>query len=126
MRKEKYENLYASDCEVVELYRNKAVIKISEKENLIAKKIGKVKKGDKVKIYKKEIIGRFEEILIYISPLYYLFLGFVFGFLFYNDLYHYLLILGMTVIGFAQLFGLRTLFRKATPVAYIAVTDTNI
>ena len=122
-KKNKYKDLYASNCEVLDLYKNKAIVKISEKENLIAKKIGNVKKGDKVAIFVKPDLRRIEEILIYISPAYYLLLGLIFGFLFHNDLYHYILIVGMTLIGFIQLFALKFIIKKAPETFYVAINS---
>jgi positive regulator of sigma E activity len=124
-KKNKYKDLYAENCEVLDLYRNKAVVKLSEKENLIVKKIGNIKKGDKVEVFVKPTLSRVEEILIYISPAYYLFLGLVFGFLLGNDLYHYLLILGMTLLGFVQLFALRLLIKKVPETSYVAINKEN-
>ena len=122
-RKEKYKDLFAEDCEVVEIYRNKAVVKISETKNLITKKIGDIKKGDRVNLFKLKTLTRFTEVFIYLSPLYYLFLGFMFGFLFYNHNYHYLLMLGMSILGFVQLFVLRHITNKLPSSYYVSVKN---
>lgn len=122
-RKEKYKDLFAKDCEVLETYRNKAIVKVSENENLIAKKIGSIKKGETVNLFKMQSVTKFIEVFIYLSPIYYLFLGFVFGFLFYNQNYHYLLMLGMSVLGFVQLFILRYMANKIPPNFYVAVKN---
>ncbi|MDD4110753.1 MAG: SoxR reducing system RseC family protein [Clostridia bacterium] len=123
IKKEKYNELIADNCEVLDLYKNKVVVKISKKEKLIAKKIGILKKGDKVKVYKKPALSKIEQIFIYISPVYYLILGFVFGFLFNNDLFHYLFILGATVLGFIQLFILKYFTEKAPSTVYVAIKN---
>src|SRR5574344_3018354 len=127
VKQEKYKDLVAKDCEILDLYRSKVVVKISEKENLIAKKIGKLKKGDRVNIFKMQTVNKVEEILIYISPVYYMILGFIFGFLFSNDLFHYLLVLGMTILGFAQLFILKFVVQKLPLSFYVSVNkETKI
>lgn len=122
-QKIKYKNLYAKDCEVLEIYRNKVIVKVSENKNLIAKKIGSIKRGEKVNLFKIPVINKFVEIFIYLSPIYYLFLGFIFGFLFYNQTYHYLLILGMSILGFIQLFVLKYIIKKLPSNFYIAVKN---
>lgn len=121
IKREKYKDLVAESCEVLDLYKNKAIVNVSDKENLIAKRIGRIKKGDKVNLFKMQTINRIDEILIYISPVYYMILGFIFGFLFNHDLYHYLLILGLTLIGFIQFFVLKYLIKKMPLYYYVAI-----
>ena len=121
-KKEKFSDLVVSNCEVLELYKNKVIVKVANKENLIAKKIGNIKKGDMVNIFKKPVLTRTEEFFVYVSPVYYLILGFIFGFFFNNDLFHYLLILGATVLGFIQLFILKHfIIEKAPSIVYVAI-----
>lgn len=124
LKREKLGDLVANKCEVLELYKNKVIVKVADKESLIAKKIGNIKKGDKVNIFKKNLLSRTEEFFIYVSPVYYMILGFIFGFLLSNDLFHYLLILGATVLGFVQLFILKHfLIEKASSTIYVAVKN---
>lgn len=124
LKREKLGDLVANKCEVLELYKNKVIVKVADKESLIAKKNGNIKKGDKVNIFKKNLLSRTEEFFIYVSPVYYMILGFIFGFLLSNDLFHYLLILGATVLGFVQLFILKHfLIEKAPSTIYVAVKN---
>lgn len=123
-----YKDLYAKNCEILEVLRNKVVVKISSDETLIARKIGNLKRGDKVNIYEAPFLDRMDEVLIYSSPLYYLFLGIVFGFLFPVDTYstyHFLLIIGLTFLGFIQLFVIRNILKKQPKTKFIAL-DENI
>ncbi len=123
LKEDKYKDLYASKCEVLNTYKNKAVVKVSESENLIAKKIGQINSGDKVNVFKMPILAKSDEIFIYLSPLYYLFLGFVFGFLLKNDLFHYLLILGLSILGIIQLLVIRNIYQKLPGTKYVAVRE---
>lgn len=125
-KKKKYDNIFVENCEVLEVYKRKAIIKVAEKENLIVKQIGKLKKGDKVNVYSQATVSRIEEIFVYLSPIYYVIIGIIFGLLFNNDLYHYLLILGLSFMGFMQLFGLRALIKKMPSVIYLAVDINHI
>lgn len=124
IQKDEHQDLYASDCEILEVFKNKVLVKVSDNESLVASKIGKIKKGEKVDIYKKPFLDRADEILIYLSPLYYLFLGIVFGFLFPKDTYatyHYLLIVGLTFVGFIQLFLIRYRLKKMPKTRFVAL-----
>lgn len=126
--KEKDE-LYAKNCEVLEIFRDKAVIKVSEDDTLIARRIGKIKKGDKVDVYKRPILDKVDEVLIYLSPLYYLFLGIVFGFLLPSNIYatyHYLFVLSLTILGFAQLFIIKNYLKKRPNAKFIALDNSII
>ncbi len=111
--------LVEKDCRILDVYRNKVIVNCSTGK-LITERLEEVKKGDIVEVYKIPFLGKITEILIYLSPLYYLLIGFGLGFLFGNDLYHYLLTVGAMILGIVQMIICKFWLNKSPKYKYVA------
>jgi hypothetical protein len=126
-RKYSEKNLVASSCIVIDVHRNRAVVKTTEtgKKTLIAETVGVIKNDDRVDIFEVPSIDKVTEVLIYTAPAYFLVLSFAIGFIFGNSLYHYLFMLTMTLLGFVQLILTVHYAKKLPSRKYVALLSTG-
>ena len=115
--------LVSNEVTVLEQHNNKALVSFTcEKEQLtkVVKLNKNVNKGESVTVYKVSRFNLFWQILYAILPLIMLVAGFGLGFLFKNDLYHYILGAGCGVLGFVVSLSARFIVAKYKPFKYIA------
>lgn len=111
------DNIFKKNCEILEIYKNNVLVKAGD-EKFVAKTTEQLNKQDVVNLYKKLAKNEIN-IFVYLLPIMLFILGFGFGFLFKTELYHFLLILGVTFLGLIVLVIVRVYFLKRNKIKYI-------
>ena len=111
------DNIFKKNCEILEIYKNNVLVKAGD-EKFVAKTTEQLNKQDVVNLYKKLAKNEIN-IFVYLLPIMLFILGFGFGFLFKNELYHFLLVLGVTFLGLIVLVIVRVYFLKRNKIKYI-------
>ena len=111
------DNIFKKNCEILEIYKNNVLVKAGD-EKFVAKTTEQLNKQDVVNLYKKLAKNEIN-IFVYLLPIMLFILGFGFGFLFKTELYHFLLILGVTFLGLIVLVIVRVYFLKKNKIKYI-------
>ena len=101
---------------IKEVYKNKALVECDNFKQVVTLKSNK-QVGESVSLYKTHKFNLFVRVLFYIAPLILTLLGFGLGFLFANQLYHYILmaslgLLGFLVVLFVKLFYIKPNFNN--------------
>ena len=111
------DNIFKKNCEILEIYKNNVLVKAGD-EKFVAKTTEQLNKQDVVNLYKKLAKNEIN-IFVYLLPIMLFILGFGFGFLFKTELYHFLLVLGVTFLGLIVLVIVRVYFLKRNKIKYI-------
>lgn len=111
------DNIFKKNCEILEIYKNNVLVKAGD-EKFVAKTTEQLNKQDVVNLYKK-LAKNETNIFVYLLPIMLFILGFGFGFLFKTELYHFLLVLGVTFLGLIVLVIVRVYFLKRNKIKYI-------
>ena len=116
--------IYKKDCEVLEVVGKKVLVK-KDGEKFVAETNEKLNKQDRVNIIKTSKELTLLESFIYFIPVVLFLIGFGFGFIFKENLYHYLLVLGLTLIGFIIVLFIKLFLAKFKKNKYIEKKMSN-
>ena len=121
----KEKELFKENCTVLE--QNENIVLVScENEKIVAKSNGKVAVGEKVNLFKIPYYSQVCEILIYLIPFFTFLLGFGFGFFFKDEIYHFVLVIGTTILGLAILVFVKFSIAKYPKNKYIIEKQNKI
>lgn len=113
--------IVSTQAKIEERIKNKALVSYVEGEET-KKVVARIKKknikNNNITLYKTSKINNAQNILLIFMPLILFLIGFGFGFLFKNQVYHYILSASIAIVGFIIAVVIKLIFNKFAKKAY--------